>query len=583
MAVIVGLVWSCTFPPVNCLPMAWLTPALLLLVTCAPPKRAFQLGFVAGLAHYFSSLSWLLYIPVSPGNIAGWLALSGYCSIYPALWAAFCWCLFPGDREKPIHEAIQEIQFSQRCTWGLACVLGWVGLECLRGWVITGFPWNYLGASQLEFTRLAQLASFTGVLGVTLVVAWMSLGGLLLFWRCKKEKRFQIQWLAELAGPVALLLIAVILGSVQLSKPLPKKTSEIRIALIQPSIPQAVLWDVGNEKAQHDRFEHLMDLSDQAMKKDPDLLVWPEASVPPMVFVDPSNPYERITNLLAWAEAPVPLLGYLNETNVVERITKLEASIQQKGIWRVWGADTQTNNIPYNSVVLLAADERFLANLTHNKRPIYSKQHLVMFGEYVPFGEQFPLLKKLSPIGGGFGRGKGPVVFDLGTAKTSTLICFEDVVPKLARRAATEEVDFLLNLTNDGWFGNSHQQWQHALSAAWRAIETRRPLVRCTNNGITCWVDEYGRFRDHVVRVPMLDKKMDENSNSAQKYLELPVHSPCVRMVTVPIRKGPHAATFYQRTGDWLPWGSVLASVGFLTACVWRRKKDSESAAVEDK
>ena len=524
MAVIAGLIWSCAFPPVDCLPVAWLTPALLLWVTCAPPKRAFQLGLAAGLAHYLSSLSWLLYIPVSPGNIAGWLVLSGYCSLYPALWAAFCWRLFPGDREKPIKEAIQELQFSRRCAWGLACALGWMALECLRGWVITGFPWNYLGASQLEFTRLAQLASFTGVLGVSLVVVWVSVGGLLLFWRCQKEKRFQIQWLTELACPMALLLVAVVLGSVELSKPLPEKTGEIKIALVQPSIPQTVLWDIGNEKAQQDRFTQLMDLSDQAVKQDLDLLVWPEAAVP---YLDPS-----VTS---------------------NRMNELETVIREKKIWRVWGVDTRTNGVPYNSTVLLNPDGDALA--------VYSKQHLVMFGEYVPFGEQFPFLKKLAPVGN-FGRGKGPVIFDLGFAKTSVLICFEDVVPKLARRAATEEVDFLLNLTNDGWFGNSHQQWQHARSAAWRAIETRRPLVRCTNNGITCWVDERGRF--HGVMQP--------------------VHSPGVRQVTVPIRKGPHGATFYQRHGDWLSWGSVVVCLGLLVAQLlaqrMERKKGSASAEV---
>ena len=549
IAVFVGLVWSCAFPPVNCLPVAWLTPALLLWVTYASPKRSFQLGLAAGLAHYFSSLSWLLYIPVSPGNIAGWLALSGYCSLYPALWAAFCWRLFPGDREKPINESIQELQFSRRCAWGLACAVGWVALECLRGWVITGFPWNYLGASQLEFTRLAQMASFTGVLGVSLVVAWVSVGGLLLFWRCQKEKRFQTQWLAELAGPLGLLLVAVILGSVELSKPLPAKKGEIKIALVQPSIPQTVLWDLGNEQAQRDRFEHLMDLSDQAVKKNPDLLVWPEAAVP-----------------------------YLERSVTSNRMNTLEAVIRKKKIWRVWGVDTRTNGVPYNSTVLLNPDGEALA--------VYSKQHLVMFGEYVPFGEQLPFLKKLAPVGN-FGRGKGPVMFDLGSAKTSVLICFEDVVPKLARRAATEEVDFLLNLTNDGWFGDSHQQWQHARSAAWRAIETRRPLVRCTNNGITCWVDEHGRFRDHVVRVSMVDGKLDNNSRNAQKYQELPVHSSGVRMVTVPIRKGPHRATFYQRHGDWLSWGSVVVCLGLLVAQLlalqMERKKGSASVDVPAK
>ena len=215
--------------------------------------------------------------------------------------------------------------------------------------------------------------------------------------------------------------------------------------------------------------------------------------------------------------------------------------------------DTRTNGVPYNSTVLLNPDGEALA--------VYSKQHLVMFGEYVPFGEQFPFLKKLAPVGN-FGRGPGPVLFDLGAAKTSVLICFEDVVPKLARRAATEEVDFLLNLTNDGWFGNSHQQWQHARSAAWRAIETRRPLVRCTNNGITCWVDERGRF--HGVMQP--------------------VHSPGVRHVSVPIRKGPHGATFYQRHGDWLSWGSVVVCLGLLVAQLlaqrMERKKGLASADV---
>ena len=109
-------------------------------------------------------------------------------------------------------------------------------------------------------------------------------------------------------------------------------------------------------------------------------------------------------------------------------------------------------------------------------------------------------------------------------------------MPKLARRAATPEVDFLLNMTNDGWFGDSHQQWQHARSAAWRAIETRRPLIRCCNNGVTGWVDEYGQF--HGVG-------------------EL-VHSEGVRMIEVPLREGPHPPTFYQRTGDWVSWGAVF-------------------------
>ena len=238
---------------------------------------------------------------------------------------------------------------------------------------------------------------------------------------------------------------------------------------------------------------------------------------------------------------------------VVPRLQSLNAALREKKIWRVWGADRRSEDgAPLNSSVLMDSEGNELA--------YYSKQHLVMFGEYVPFGEELPFLKKLAPVGN-FARGKGPEVFDMGRAKMSVIICFEDVVPKLARRAATPEVDFLLNLTNDGWFGQSHQQWQHARSAAWRAIETRRPLVRCTNNGITGWVDEHGRF--HGV-------------------LE-PVHSPRVNVVTVPLRRGPHGLTFYQRTGDWLAWGAVVICLGLLAAQCWQCKKVSALAVVPDK
>ena len=416
----------------------------------------------------------------------------------------------------------------QRLGWGATCAVAWVTMECLRGWVITGFPWNYLGGSQLDWTSIAMLAQFTGVLGVSLVVAWGSVGCLLVFWHWREQDRFEPALLKDLAGPAALLLVALGLGQWALSQPLAERRGSLKIALVQPAIPQTVLWNVNDAVSQANRFEHMMDLSDRAVAKEPDLLVWPEASLPPFRVLDPSN--------------------------VIRRIGKLEQAIAEKGVWRVWGADTATNNVPYNSAVLVPPEDSFLGGLQEMKWPSYAKRHLVMFGEYVPLSGQLPFLKKLAPVGN-FGRGGGEVVFDMGKAMTSVIICFEDVVPKLARRAATPEVDFLLNLTNDGWFGDSHQQWQHARTAAWRAIENRRPLVRCCNNGITGWVDEYGQF--HGVTEP--------------------VHSTGVRMVEVPLRAGPHAPTVYQRTGDWLSWGCVLACGILAMRRAARFKKDSAS------
>ena len=121
----------------------------------------------------------------------------------------------------------------------------------------------------------------------------------------------------------------------------------------------------------------------------------------------------------------------------------------------------------------------------------YIKRKLVIFGEYVPLADWLPFLKYLTPIQGGFTPGRRPVSFPLPglRAKTSVLICFEDIFPHLVREHVDDDTDFLVNLTNNGWFGESAAQWQHAANAVFRAVENGLPLVRCANNGLTCWVD----------------------------------------------------------------------------------------------
>src|SRR5262249_37308270 len=140
----------------------------------------------------------------------------------------------------------------------------------------------------------------------------------------------------------------------------------------------------------------------------------------------------------------------------------------------------------------------FFFNPTGQLVSSYRKQHLVMFGEYLPGARWFPFLRKVIPIPGDFTPGTGPIPFELSKPRVrlSTLICFEDVFPDVARRSAAEESDFLLNLTNDGWFGESAAQWQQAANAVFRAVENGVPLVRCTNNGLTCWINARGAMRE---------------------------------------------------------------------------------------
>ena len=136
-------------------------------------------------------------------------------------------------------------------------------------------------------------------------------------------------------------------------------------------------------------------------------------------------------------------------------------------------------------------------------------------------------------------------------AQTSVLICFEDVFPHLARRGVEPRTDFLVNLTNDGWFGESAEQWQHAFSGLFRAVENHLPLVRCCNNGLSCWVDARGRLQE-ILR--------DEQGR---------VYGPGFMTVEIPLLAAGevHELTFYTRHGDWFGWGCVVLTGAKLA---WR-------------
>ncbi len=535
-AVLAGGVWSLAFPHPSFALAGWLTPALLLALSHAPrPTRILALGYVAGLTHYLTSLYWVLHIPYPPGAITGWLALSCYCALYPAIWVWFCWMIFPAQDASGLAEAwlrLRRMPLKHRMLWPLQCGLAWVALEWLRGWMLTGFPWNLLANSQIEIIPLALFASITGVLGVSLVVAWCSVGMLAATTgsahlkgvaRCKRI-------VTDAAPALGFLTLALTVSWLYTNsrelQVVPR--GKLRIAMVQPSIPQQVIWDsYGDEKKAIERWEQLKKLTLEANSTKPDIIIWPEAS------------------------APLSARRMPDESVHVEPVEELA---QNLGTPMIIGADEAVVEIREGQMFPSAArNSCFLLDANGKISAGYGKRHLVMFGEYVPFEKWFPFLKKLAPVGT-FTPGDGPKVFDLGMAKAAPIICFEDVVFPLVRKTATDEVDFLINLTNDGWFGKSNQQWQHARTAAFRAIETGRPLVRCTNNGLTCWVDRFGRIH---------------------KLGEADIYALGIRVAEIPLVDHANGrATIYQRTGDWLGWGCVIA-FGLMFVCRFWPKNDS--------
>ncbi len=532
LAAIAGLVLAAAFPKLSVAGFAWIAPGLILFCGIGQTGRQkFWIGFAAGVAHFLVSLYWLLSIPFPAGAVAGWLALSAYLSLYPAVWVWLCWRVFSrlvtesepalvqADSDSRGAEIFLRTTWKQRAVWAIACAAIWVALEMVMARMFSGFPWNFLGITQYKILPLIQISSFTGVYGVSFLLVWFAVSlcttGCLLVQKPQSSR----VWFAEIAVPGIVVALVFNFGLNQFKRNDPP-ARQLKVALVQPSIPQTLIFDPSQGDT---RFERLIELSEKALAEKPDVLIWPEASMPPL---DEAK-FSTITNLIVTHH-----------------------------VWMIFGADDaaireapggglETNY--FNSSFLFAPGGRAVAT--------YRKRRLVIFGEYVPLVRWLPFMKWLTPIDGGFTPGEGPVPFQIESprARTTTLICFEDAFPQYVREHVETDTDFLLNLTNDGWFGNGAAQWQQAVNAAFRAVENGLPMVRCTNNGLTCWIDKFGRLRKFY---------SDETGD---------VYSRGFLIAEIPLlplgeKREP---TFYRLHGDWFGWSCVTAAVAL---CFLSRK-----------
>ena len=516
-AILAGLLLAASFPKPGLAGLAWIAPGLMLFVAVGQRgKECFRIGYLAGLVHYLVSLYWLLFVPFPAGAIVGWLALSAYLALYPATWVWLCWRLISTKKcggEQSWWSAVGAFFTTnrwQRAWWALLCAALWVALEMIVARFLSGFPWNFLGASQYRILPLIQMASVTGVYGVSFLVVWFSISLAVALLRVVRQPGLRWGWLIELRLALIALVGTMIFGLNRLLEPA-ETDRQLNVALVQPSIRQEVIWSHAEDA---DRFNKIIALSRLALAVKPDLLIWPESSMPNFT----EDNFRAITNLVAAHK-----------------------------VWMILGADdaeprpgatSPKDYDNFNAAFLLSPEGEYVAT--------YRKQHLVVFGEYLPFARRLPFLRRLIPIPGDFTPGVEPVPFELTQprARTAVLICFEDVIPGLTRRSAGDDTDFLLNLTNDGWFGESAAQWQQAANAVFRAVENGLPLVRCTNNGLTCWIDSRGRLRQVL------------QSASGDVY------APGFMTAKIPLRSAAEKRepTFYHRHGDLFGWGCVALS-----------------------
>jgi apolipoprotein N-acyltransferase len=238
-----------------------------------------------------------------------------------------------------------------------------------------------------------------------------------------------------------------------------------RVAVVQPDIPQLLKWD---PKQSDMIFNTLGSLTATAARQWPDLILWPEASTPFAVKGD--------VRVQQWVEKLV-------QTTKVPLVLGSVAVTREAGKEEVW----------HNGAFVVDPDSGL-------QTASYAKQHLVPFGEYIPLRPVLGWLEKFVPIGGDFAPGisSTPLIVPTrtNTLAIAPLVCYEDIFPNLARRGVLDGADIIAVLTNNAWYGKGGAAYQHAAHSVLRAVENRRPVVRCGNNGWSGWIDEFGNIRE---------------------------------------------------------------------------------------
>ncbi len=430
-------------PDIGALGFVALAP-LLAAIRGEPPARAFWWGSLTGLLFYLGSIAWVTNTMTAYGGVSlplSMLVLLALASVLALYFGLFC------AGATLIAGAAWPVDL-------LALPALWVALEYLRTYALTGFPWGLLGYTQYRTVPLLPVATVTGVYGLSFLVM---LGNVALA-RLASASRDGIRGgLLAVAVALALLWVPALLSP---SSAPSDRAEEIDIALVQGNIDQALKWNPGMQVATIEEYRRL---SLEAASRRPALIVWPETAAPFFLRYDHA------------------LRGRVLDIAAETGSHLLVGSPDRERIWGVPGGERY-----YNSAFLISPDGTLL-----NK---YDKIHMVPFGEYVPLKSILFFVEKLAYGIGDFERGRAYTIFQVPAGRFGVTICYEVIFPDQVRRYVKDGAEFLVNITNDAWFGRSAAPTQHLAMAALRAAENRRYLIRAANTGISAIIDPWGRI-----------------------------------------------------------------------------------------
>lgn len=481
------------FPPLELWPMAVIAPIGWLRLVKKPSilRRRFVLSvYLVGFVHWMILIQWVRLPHWSA--YFGWIVLSAYLAIYLPL--------FILSSRVMIHR------------WGLPLVIAapvaWTGLELARGYLFTGFSMSLLGHSVVGVPLLTQIADTFGAYGVSFVLMtvaaaltqvvgeWFSVSSAP---KGESAAGRRTGMLLPTLWAATLVVVTLVYGALKLGDAAADSTMQgvVNVALIQAVYDTEFDNDaqVARQRS-HDAFQDYLRLSRSAVESrdDIDLVIWPES------MFSAGTPYPTFTpKVRARPEFDLTAAEWLDLLSEFRTESELKfeylASLLKTrllvGMSRIHASEIGEQQ--FNSVMFVDQSGKLVS--------IYDKMHPVMFGEYVPFGEIFPWLYRLTPMGAGLTSGTTPASVEIEGIRFSPCICFENTVPHLIRQQIGtladrgQEPDCLITVTNDGWFWGSSLLDTHLACGIFRAIEMRKPMLIAANTGFSAWIDSRGRVR----------------------------------------------------------------------------------------
>lgn len=494
-ALVSGFLLVLSFPKAHLtlLALVALAPLTAALTYRRSRLRLFSYGYLTGLVFFGLTFSWIYDVMRTYGYLSR-LEAGGVLILFAVVFAVYF-----GAYALAVGELARRWQLG-------ALVLApfvWVVLEWIRTYAIFGgFPWNLLGYAVAPHTSWIQPAAFAGIYGVSFLVVAVN-AVVAAYWLAPSPRR-----------AVGLLLVAAVLAGGELWMFWqPAVPTTARALLVQTNLPQQEQFDpnwVGNNLAELEQLIAVTRNAARGRGSTPSLVVWPEV---PVSFYFHRDPVTRARLL----QVPQATGGYFL-VGIVD-----------------YRADAEGVEHPYNSAALVSPAGEFVGQ--------YDKIHLVPFGEYLPLGEWLSGLGPLVEEVSAFRPGSRLEPLPAGGQRLGILICYEAIFPAQVRQVVERGADVLVNLSNDGWYGRSAAPEQSLSMARVRAVETRRFLLRATNNGYTAVFDPLGRL---VAGAPV--------------DLRLVLRAAYAPRSTI---------SFYVRNGDWFVAFCALLTLAALARKLW--------------